>query len=81
VSVAFPDAPPTTDMGLTGAQRMTAHVAAYHNGRTPDDGDPDEVSETEVWLEADGTVITDPARIDEVRAWIADYAKEQTNDR
>lgn len=74
------DSPPTTDTALTGAQRMTAHVAAYHHGRAPD-GEPDEVVDVEVWLEADGTVITDPERIEEVRAWIADYAEEQINGR
>ena len=59
-----------TDIDRLGATRMTAHVAAYDNGRTPEDGEPDRVVEVEIWQEADGTVIDDNERIQEVKAWI-----------
>ena len=57
-----------TDDTLIGTQRLTAHVAAYRNGRTPADGEPDEVIEVELWREADGTEVTDPTRIAAIRA-------------
>jgi hypothetical protein len=48
--------------------KVTAQVRKWENGRTPADGDPDEVVVTEHWEEADGTVITDPARIERLEA-------------
>lgn len=57
------------DATLIGTQRLAAHVACYDNGRTPDDGmPPDRIVETDVWLEADGTQVTDPVRIAAIRA-------------
>lgn len=68
-----------TDTTLIGTQRLTAHVAAWDDGRTPDDGPPDRVVETEVWLEADGTQITDEARIAVIRALQERQAQEASN--
>lgn len=70
-----------SDSNIVGTQRLTAHVAAYDNGRTPADGDPDRIVETEVWLEADGKVIVDEARIAVIRATQAEQAQESTNGR
>jgi hypothetical protein len=64
------------DVSLIGTQRITAHVAAYDNGRTPADGEPDRIVEVEVWQEADGTVVTDPERIAAIRAIQESQAKE-----
>lgn len=55
------------DTSLVGTQRLTAHVAAWDNGRTPDDGPPDRIIETDVWMEADGTIIEDTERIAAIR--------------
>lgn len=62
------------DRGTLGTTRETAHVAAYRNNRIVVDGvaldglPPDEIALVELFREADGTVITDPARIEIVRA-------------
>jgi len=68
------------DRGLMGTQRLTAHVAAYHNNREPD-GNPDEVVLVEIFAEADGTVITDPDRIAEVRAYQLAQGLEHPHER
>lgn len=68
-----------SDWTIIGTASFTAHVAAYDNGRTPDDGDPDRIVETEVWLEVDLTTeITDPDRIAAIKAYRAEQAKELT---
>jgi hypothetical protein len=51
------------DATRIGAQRHEMTLAKYHDGRTPEDGDPDEVDTITVWTEPDGTQITDEARI------------------
>lgn len=51
------------DTARLGAMRHTIHLAKWEHGRTPADGEPDEVLEHTVWTEADGMPITDPARI------------------
>lgn len=62
------------DRSTFGTSRETAHVAAYRNDRVVVDGvaldglPPDEIALVEIFREADGTVITDPARIEIVRA-------------
>ncbi len=54
---------PTKDTTQIGAQRHEITVAKYHNGRTPDNGNPDETDTVVIWTESDGTPITDDARI------------------
>ncbi len=51
------------DTTQIGAQRHEISVAKYHHGHTPEDGDPDETVNVIIWTEADGTPITDDARI------------------
>lgn len=51
------------DTTQIGAQRHEIIVAKYHNEHTPEDGDPDETVNVVIWTEADGTQITDEARI------------------
>lgn len=63
------------DHGLAGTTRLTARVAAYHNGREPI-GEPDEIVEVDLYFEADGTQITDPDRIASIVAKQAEQAKE-----
>jgi hypothetical protein len=43
--------------------RYRAQIEKYGPGRTPDDGDPDEVVTVEQWVDVDGSEITDEARI------------------
>lgn len=56
---------------MAGPYKARAAVAKYNDGRTPDDGDPDEVVVVEGWFEADGMEVTDPQRIAEIEAMIA----------
>lgn len=56
------------DRGVAGTLREVVQIAQYDDGRTPADGAPDRVVETERWYEADGREITDPARIAVIRA-------------
>ena len=51
------------DRSLIGTQRVTAEVKSWHNGRTPADGECDEVSSVSIYYEADGSIITDQTRI------------------
>lgn len=61
-------------LDLPGAVRLTARVEEYRDGRTPGDGmPPDNIVEVEIFQERDGTVITDPVRIAEVRDWISEH--------
>lgn len=48
---------------LSGPYRLATKLAKWENGRTPDDGAPDDVLESSTWYEAGGTEITDPQRI------------------
>jgi hypothetical protein len=57
-----------TDASIVGTQKLTAQVEAWHDGRTPDDGDPDEIVSVDVYIEANGDVITDQTRIELIRA-------------
>ena len=51
-----------------GPYRVGIGVAKYNNGRTPDDGEPDEVVFVSQWFERDGTPIDDEQRIAELDA-------------
>ncbi len=57
-----------TDISQPLAGKWVARIEKYHDGRTPDDGSPDAVEEQDVWHEADGAIVTDPARIAEIEA-------------
>jgi hypothetical protein len=58
-----------TDVTLLRTQRETVTVAKYNNGRTPADGEPDDMLiGADIFTEGDGTVITDPGRIAAIRA-------------
>jgi hypothetical protein len=46
--------------------RIAGRLDKYNNGRTPADGEPDEVEFFYKWFEMDGTEITDPLRIAEL---------------
>jgi hypothetical protein len=50
------------------AVKVQAKVKKYENGRTPEDGEPDEIVTQEYWLGLDGLPITDPARIAQLDA-------------
>jgi hypothetical protein len=52
----------------TGPYRAAFHLAKYNDGRTPADGDPDEVQIVSQWFDPDGTPIDDDARIAELEA-------------
>lgn len=54
--------------GLRLAYRETVTLEKYR-GR-PEDGAPYEVITTDQWFEADGTPVTDPARIAQLEAGI-----------
>lgn len=57
-----------TTTGTAGTWRETYTVSKYENGRTPADGDPDEVIAMERFFEADGREVVDAERIAEIRA-------------
>jgi len=57
-----------SDSTTIGTYREAFHLAKWHPGRNPQDGPPDEVVEVERFFERDGTMITDPERIAQVRA-------------
>jgi len=52
-------------------------VRMWRNNRTPEDGEPDEVIRLVHWEEADGTEVTDPARIAELEAKLAAHLVAQ----
>lgn len=56
------------DRGTAGTLRETVTVAEYRDGRTPADGAPDSVRMIERFYEADGTEVTEAARIALIRA-------------
>ena len=76
-----------TDASLLGTYRETAHVAAYRNERIGPDGlpldddPPDQVILIEHFYESDGTVVTDPARIEAIRAAQAAQGLEHPHER
>jgi hypothetical protein len=49
-----------------GPTKVGLHLAKYENGRTPADGEPDSVIERAYWVDVDGTIITNDARIAEL---------------
>lgn len=51
------------DRTYIGAYKMGLVLKKWENGRTPEDGEPDEVIVSDQWYEADGTEIWDPERI------------------
>lgn len=59
-----------TDTGQV-AVLMQSQIRKWEAGRTPADGDPDEIVLLNQWQELDGTVITDPERIAELEARLA----------
>lgn len=62
------------DETLIGTQRLTARIEAYNHetGETT-------VVEIEQWQERDGSLVSDPARIDQIRAAQARQAREQND--
>ena len=57
-----------SDSTTIGTYRETVHIGKWQPGRTPQDGPPDEEVAVEGFFEPDGTLITDPQRIAQVRA-------------
>ena len=65
------------DNAALGAIKVRAMVRKWEGGRTPADGEPDDVIIREHWEEADGTVVTDPARIEQLEARLASLPSQE----
>lgn len=57
-----------TGDAMHGPYRASFHLAKYSNGRSPEDGEPDEVVFVSQWFEQDGMPIDDEQRIADLDA-------------
>lgn len=54
-----------------GHSKVVMALRKWENGRTPEDGEPDEVVTSEEWVGPDGEPVTDPELIAELEARLA----------
>lgn len=52
--------------GVSGYTRGVRTLAKWHDGRGPDDGEPDETDVRVFWLDPEGALVTDPALADQL---------------
>jgi len=67
-----------TDTG-SGHSKVVMALRKWENGRTPEDGEPDEVVTSEEWIGPDGEAVTDPAVIAELEARLAAREQDEEN--
>lgn len=55
--------------------KEATQVAKWENGRTPEDGEPDDIVTVTRWIE-NSEVVTDPDRIDQLEALLVQQQQE-----